>query len=637
MMKFFRKNMKYLLAVFMALLLVVWLLEDTVQSWAQAGAGPEVEWGEVYGRTIPVEDIFSVRQDTEILGALGMPWSNFFMFMAGQVREPLSLQEWYMLETEARRRDIHIPQAEITQLRESLPGEAIDGLRKRYKVSNADIDHALAAFARVQYAFIADLEAALKISEADIQEYVRQTTEKAQVKMVVLDGAQFVDAAYEPTEEEYRQQFEKYKDKDEGRGEDRFGYRKPEQVQIEYIQVKVAELAKHQDFDDEEAFRYWKENKQKFTRPPATQPSTAPAVEYDNYTEARPAVRKELAMIKARREALRIGTEIARALNSSWATQPATQPGYKEPPADALDLQRYPKIVDAFRAKARDALAYQRSQMVDRNGLRALGPVANAAALQGTPEMITVSQAAFLVQGLEASPTDPAYERQARWFHNLYETLSEPFVDHEGNAYVFRTLAAQPKRPPASLEEVKDKVRADLRARRGAEEAKKQAEQLLELAKQVGIEEAMKQVPAIAQKLGPKPVATPKPFARLDSRYGRPMPTRVEQIGWDPKNEFVETVFSMGGTTTTQPTRVTLYPIESQQRYVVVELVDILPVTQAEYDEARRQAEQMLGFQRRAEFAMNWFNGENIRARVGWKAAHPEMEQEAEKMEQAGL
>lgn len=633
-MKFFRKNTKYLLAIVMVLLLVVWLLEDTVQSWGRGSGGADVEWGEVYGQAIPLEDIYAVRQDVEILNGLGIPWHSFFMYFAGQIREPLDLQEWYMLDREAQRRGIHVPDADVAQMRESLAGEAIDSLRKRYKVSNADIDRALKAFSRVRLAFLTDLQA-LKVSEADIQNYLRETAEKAKVKMAILNGAQFIDPAYEPTEEEYRQQFEKYKDKDPGMGEDRFGYRKPERVQIEYIQVKAAELAKHQNVDDEEAHKYWKENKKKFTRPPETQPSTAPAVEYENYTEARAAVLKDLAMTKAKREALRLGTEMAKALSAPWATQPATQPGYRQPPADALDHERYPKIVDAFRSRAHDALAYHRTQMVDRTGFYALGSVANAIALQGTPDMISLRDAAFLVQGLAADPKDPTLQRQARWFHNLYETLSEPFVDYEGNVYVFRTIAVEPKQPPASMAEVKDRLRADLRAQRGAQEAAKLAEQLLERAKQVGLEEAVKQMPELAQKLSTTPVVTPEPFARHQAQFGRSVPTRVQEIGFDPKGEFVETVFSMAGKTTTQPTKVALYPLESQQRYVVVELVDILPVTQAEYEAERERAEQMLSFGNRSQFAMNWFSPENIRARVGWKPAHPELDEQ--KTEKAGV
>ncbi|HQA44342.1 MAG TPA: hypothetical protein PK579_07300, partial [Phycisphaerae bacterium] len=313
----------------------------------------------------------------------------------------------------------------------------------------------------------------------------------------------------------------------------------------------------------------------------------------------------------------------------------ATQPGYRQPPADALDHERYPKIVDAFRSRAHDALAYHRTQMVDRTGFYALGSVANAIALQGTPDMISLRDAAFLVQGLAADPKDPTLQRQARWFHNLYETLSEPFVDYEGNVYVFRTIAVEPKQPPASMAEVKDRLRADLRAQRGAQEAAKLAEQLLERAKQVGLEEAVKQMPELAQKLGTTPVVTPEPFARHQAQFGRSVPTRVQEIGFDPKGEFVETVFSMAGKTTTQPTKVALYPLESQQRYVVVELVDILPVTQAEYEAERERAEQMLSFGNRSQFAMNWFSPENIRARVGWKPAHPELDEQ--KTEKAGV
>lgn len=627
MMKFFRKNTKYLLAVFMALLLVVWLLEDTIQSLGRGG-GPDVEWGQAYGETVSVDEIVSTNGVAEILTGLGLPWES----LAGRMRKPLNVKEWYMLDAEARRRNIYVPDSDVAKMRETFPPEAIQSVRNRRKVTNDEIDNALRSLLRVQKAFFTDLDA-IKVSEADIQHYVRNTAEKAKVKLAILDASQFVDSTWEPTGEQYQEHFEKYRDKDPGAGEDSFGYRKPEEAQIEYIQIKVEELARQQKVDDEYAHNYWKENKEKFTKPspPTTQPSTAPAEPYATYTEARDAVRKEIANQRARAAALRIGTDLAKALSAPWTTQPATAPSnfYRQPPADALDLQRYPRMMDAFREKAPGALAYQRTQMMTRQGMYTLGPVASAMALQGSPDAVALAHAAFLVQGLEASPKGSAFERQARWFHNLYETLPEPFVDHAGNVYVFRTLAVLPKRPPESLTEVKDKIREDLRLQRAAEEARKQAEQLVDRAKQVGIDEAVQENAALASKLGQPPVKAPKPFARREAMYGQMMPAQVEEIGYEPTGEFVKKVFDLAETTTTQPQKVALYPMETRRRWVVVQLVDILPVTKAEYEQERRMAEIMLRQQRQMEFAASWFSPENIRARVNWKPAYPEEEQAA--------
>lgn len=626
-MKFFRKNTKYLLAVFMALLLVVWLLEDTIQSLGRGG-GPDVEWGQAYGETVSVDEIVSTNGVAEILTGLGLPWES----LAGRMRKPLNVKEWYMLDAEARRRNIYVPDSDVAKMRETFPPEAIQSVRNRRKVTNDEIDNALRSLLRVQKAFFTDLDA-IKVSEADIQHYVRNTAEKAKVKLAILDASQFVDSTWEPTEEQYQEHFEKYRDKDPGAGEDSFGYRKPEEAQIEYIQIKVEELARQQKVDDEYAHNYWKENKEKFTkpRPPTTQPSTAPAEPYATYTEARDAVRKEIANQRARAAALRIGTDLAKALSAPWTTQPATAPSnfYRQPPEDALDLQRYPRMMDAFREKAPGALAYQRTQMMTRQGMYTLGPVASAMALQGSPDAVALAHAAFLVQGLEASPKGSAFERQARWFHNLYETLPEPFVDQAGNVYVFRTLAVLPKRPPASLTEVKDKIREDLRLQRAAEEARKQAEQLVDRAKQVGIDEAVQENAALASKLGQPPVKTPKPFARREAVYGQMMPTQVQEIDDEPTGEFVKTVFDLAEKTTTQPQKVALYPMETRRRWVVVQLVDILLVTKAEYEQERRMAEIMLRQQRQMEFAASWFSPENIRARVNWKPAYPEEEQAA--------
>src|SRR5690606_38206222 len=126
------------------------------------------------------------------------------------------------------------------------------------------------------------------------------------VQLAILDASKFVDSEHQPTEEELKAQFEKYKDVQAGMGEEGMGYLLPEKVQIEYIRVNVDKLKDRQTVTDDVAWQHWKQNPQKYTKPPATQPSTAPAEPYETFTEARDAVRKDLLEQDAREEARKI-------------------------------------------------------------------------------------------------------------------------------------------------------------------------------------------------------------------------------------------------------------------------------------------------------------------------------------------
>jgi hypothetical protein len=64
------------------------------------------------------------------------------------------------------------------------------------------------------------------------------------------------------------------------------------------------------------------------------------------------------------------------------------------------------------------------------------------------------------------------------------------------------------------------------------------------------------------------------------------------------------------------------------QRFVVAELLEILPVTRADYERQRATSLQTLETQRRIEALTEWFDPQQIRDRVGWQdAAAPQAPQ----------
>ncbi|GMV97942.1 MAG: hypothetical protein HRF43_05235 [Phycisphaerae bacterium] len=640
MMKFFRRHTKHLLAVFMALLLIVWLLDDFLQSLGRGSELMEMPWGTVYGQEVSNMTAAGTRRDCEILSSLGIPWNSFWgPGFGGQLRnDPLTDREWYMLDAEARRRGLYVPRADVDSTRNGLDASRIETARSKLKASLEEIDHAIESFLRVQYSWYADMRSAM-VSEADIADFIRQTGEKARVKLVVLEPGRFVDSAYEPTPQELQEQFDKYKDKDrpEFAGGADFGYRWPAEVQVEYLAVHVEPLAEKQQISEDDAYRYWKEHQREFlapaTAPATTQPARPPVrLPYTEYTPARAEVFKKLRTERARREALSIATEIAKTLNRPWLNQPATQPGgYRQPPDGAIDPQLYPRTRDEFRARHGDVITFERTQFHSLADFEVLRQPANATALRGTPQQIQLKEAAFLVQGLEADRA--SRPQHTNFFHNLFETVAEPFVDDEGNAYVFRTIAIRPAHPPASLEEVRATVVADVRRLKAAETAKQKAADLVETARKTGLDAAVEQDAVLKEKLGPQAVATPPPFARKQSfGMGRMFPSFVGPVGSDPR--FIDLVFSMSAATATQPSRVALYAPENEQRWIVVELLEILPVTEAEYTQQRESLRRAALQGKQMAIAQIWLSPRGIRERVQWKPAHPEEEKkEAEEAE----
>ena len=413
-----------------------------------------------------------------------------------------------------------------------------------------------------------------------------------------------------------------------------FGYRRPEMVQVEYIQVNAAELASRlPNLTDDEAFSYWSEHKSEFLKP-STRPASSPATTqpearppYGTFTEARSQVFEKLKANKAREEALRLARDMIARLGRAWSDAPTTQPGgYKQPPESEKSDQVYPALVKIMQGRYPGVLKYARTALTDAKELAANVEIGRARAFAGTIRPVSFGDVAFMVCGLEADrEADPD---RARLFRNVYETCSEPLVDRRDNAYVFRNVAAVPRQAPPSWQDVREQLAEDVRKVRAHAEAGRWAGALADQAAKVGLKKAFEANADLKARPGEALYLTPEPFARKVNLQMALVPNRIRDVGGGA--ELMALCFALAGKTA-QAERVKAHELAGGRGWVVVEGVEIVPVTQTDYDEQRALAAAVLTVTRRIEFLKNWFAPQQIRQRVGWKEAQPERAKPAAK------
>ncbi len=659
MMKFFRKYTTAMLAVFMSLLLVVWLggtaLTNMVSRRNDTGDTPVAR---AFGREVKEADLARIQNNTAIGQRLvpywNAPWSNLVAMLTGRdprmvarMREPLTLDEWYALDTEARENGVQVPAEQVAQYRSNIPTEYLTAVRDQQKLSLDEIDSVIRSYLRV-VEFAVQGASAINVSEADVRDFIRQTSEKVKASFVVVDPSKLEDPKYQPTAEEIKAQFEKYKDKAPG-GPGQFGYQLPEATKLEYIEVETDALANYQVISEDEAHSYWEQHKAEFKRPASQPAASAPATRpaepkpYDYFSEAKPFVIKKLQHDKAVKAANRLAEELIRKLQEPWAAQPTTQPdGYHQPPASAMAPDLYSAIIKSQTAKLQNVLAFGQTWLLTSEGI-AKTPLGKTSAFADSPQRVPFDKVAFMVAGLSADKkADPAH---ARLFRNVYETCSEPVTDAAGNVYIFRNVAVRPAQAPASVDEVKDKVVKDLRHIKAYAEAERIARDLAVRAKGKDLKTAFESDAPLAAKLG-NAFSEPKPFARkmMFSFGGMPQvwDSQIPGVGQDP--ELVKLCFDLAGrATTTQPEPVAVHEDKTRQRWIVVEYEKLLPVTRDEYNKQREQTRTMLLARKRLEFIMTWFSHDQIMARAGWKNIEPAQkskpapETEKKPAQQAGL
>jgi hypothetical protein len=658
MMKFFRKYMKHMLAVFMAALLVVWLGGSALTSFLQPDpAYLDETRGIAYGRTITNRDMQPTFNQLDILERLGLNWQvvwryPFIALLTGsmdrippqafrmlnlppefdQIRqEALTEEEWYMLILAADESGTYVSDTAVENFKQrwQIPESYLYQMRDRANISLDTINNAIRNFIKVHQAALQACEAA-KISEADIQNFIRKTNQEIKVSVVPIRAQQLVDNSYQPTESELREHFEQYKDEPARQGDSLdFGYQLPEKVQVEYIEIDVDELAKQQTITDKEALDYWKTHQDEFTKMVTTtttdtQPTTQKKREpYSTFSEAKPEVIREMAQQEAENEALRIARDIIGRLSEPWKT--ATTTGsfdYPVPPESEKTAGVYPNLIDKIQRQYSGVLSFTRTPLLEQKELRRQPGIGSAQAMQGTQQQISFAEAAFLVAGLAETPEDqPDYQR---YFRNIYETCDVPFRDRQNNVYVFRTVGSEPQRAPESWEEVKDMLIQDIRLKKAYQQAEEVATQLNKAAEEKGLADALDD--QMKDKLGMRKPIEPPPFSRqrmMPTRMGpRMMPGMIRGVGSDP--QLVDECFDLLKTEETHPVK----KIEqrSRQRWLVVQLEEKLPVTESQYKEQRSMAINYQQNQRQMDVLDAWFSADQIRARVQWEAVEPKVE-----------
>ena len=194
-MKFFRKHNKKLLAVFMALLLVVWLGGSALESMLSPNPQSRVVATTRYGELSGADHAHALRV-TNILERLRLPWSAPAGFSSGQT-EPLSLFEWMVLTREAVALGFEPKPEEAEEYllnARRIGADYVNRLANQLDVAPKHIYAAVSEFQSVARAAQA-VGFASPISEAEVRVAARNVLEKVKVQLVALPAKSFVDAA----------------------------------------------------------------------------------------------------------------------------------------------------------------------------------------------------------------------------------------------------------------------------------------------------------------------------------------------------------------------------------------------------------------------------------------------------------
>jgi hypothetical protein len=632
MMKFFRKHNKKLLAIFMSLLMLVFLGGSALDNLLRP-SGDRVVAHSAVG-DIGYLDQRAAEGTTTILSTLNLNWQRPF-----GMTEPLEHIDWVILTREAKRLGMASSPATV---RSTFSGDFdVNELSRALKVKPEHIWQALAEYTSVQQTALA-VGGATAPSEAEVLTSAKKALAKVKIQTALIHATAFVDETAEFSGAQINAQFSAHREKEPGGGL-AFGYYVPPAIKVQYIRIDRNAIADRvrvsADTLDKRAKTFFEERLEHdpaFKRPAEKALTAAgptgegafegpPQDQYLTWAEA-----KEFALGVVRKQqadeaAARIATWLIEYAGEPWVGQESGKEGYKKVPAHAATPEYYegievPVAIAYPEAVTVGVTAFFSADKADEVPL--LGK-AQFRADAGTRQ--SLNTLAFRTQSIVPTiPNDRTVNPSD--FLATFQTCRYPLTDADGHVYVFRVIDGRLGHIAESVDEVRDRVIADLRLQGAYERALARAESLRSCASSTGLGEAYESDAELAAlKNTPRGAGSgyfePPPFSRATrGQVARGRETQTVSIGGGVGSVPAEVVAQCFALAAAED-KTAVIELRDRPCAMVVVLVEAEPGYVDEFQGMRVSLVEQMSRLRAQDAIADWLNPEQIRARNAFKLA----------------
>ena len=626
MMKFFRKYNKALLAVFMAMLMIVFIGGSALESMLQPSMNRVVARSRL--GNIMDADQNHANAVTKLLEITGMDWKN----PLGPMGTPLETVDWVLLTREA---DSLGSGPNVAAAKTAFAEMSLDDRARQLRAKPNDILTAIAELNCIQQTALA-VAGSTAISETAVQSAARDALETVKAEFALLPAKAFVDDALEFSEEELKAHFEKYKANVAGEGLN-FGYFIEPGLKVDFVEIsrdKLAEEVKVVNLD-RRAREYYDERK-------ASDPQFKLSAEvlgsaevfgpprdpFLSWEEARPLAEATVRKQRADQAVMDLANRILQTANEDWTDAPRATTGYKTSPDKVQRLDYFEEVLK--RLPPSKATVVWRSNWFTEKEAAAVSVIGNALYLpeRGSPR--TFRELAFKTQAVV--PDVASLARNEGVNANDYTATHQvnPYVLKNrltGNAYVFRVMDSRPGHPAESLDEARDQVVSDLRTLHAFDRAKALGDALVNFhAEEESLKAAFEKddelVDARSLPAGKDIVfAEPPPFSRaskFQAHLGRPKEGMLvgTGVGHLP-NDVVESIFALEWSHTKRA----MFALPDRALVVTVEWKETNRPTDEDFTSTRQQIMSQMVSTRRQDTISRWLDPEQIRLRNGFELA----------------
>lgn len=630
MLKLIRKHQKKLLAIFTAGLMVVFVIDIGIRRMAPRQVDPsqkvigqfgdtEVHLGELQTADYILRQLLTrvlvpadpprpgQPQFQSIVEAIGVPGT----VVRGWVENPLA---FLLLEKEARLMPVYVDQRQLdfwmSRAALRLPDERI------VKISDApdfedEIRAEIATLLLVRDGFnrIGDI---LKVSQPLAGRTAVEESQLLTVWALTLKVQEFLPQAPQPTAEQLGEFFAKYANIPPGTLPTEsdplgIGYRFPPRVKLQYVALPREELrkvirARKDDYTwERDANRYYLEHPKDFpTTAPTTQPATQPSVR--PFEEVREQVLQKLMAPDVQK----LGDEIRKKIENT-ITLDYDAYARANPPSTAPSTRPSQPVVSSL-GVAYDSYEYlERLAQSIQQQFGVLPTTASIAELKSEVQIAEMPGIGFVASEVfeRAAPlaTSPP-QTDAKPLH-LWQP-SKPQTDDAGTTYSYRLTEASPAHAPVDVSEVAEKVKEDWKTAWAWDQAKSEAQKLLDAAKNSSLSEVA----------GARKVLAAGPFQRFTMA-----PIGELELGTiEARAKFLTDAYKLVAEITPQREHpAASIPLPTQREVLVVQLASLESGLSAVQLELAPVRQPLVMRQQWSRYIVEpWFSFSGVASRLGY-------------------
>jgi hypothetical protein len=632
-----RDNSRTLLMVFMSLLLVAFLIPNTIQGMSSAERQYKRRFGQAFGHQITEKDIDQARGDLAVLRYAGL----------AQLPEGAELQ-YYLLEREAAHAGVRVGRDEAKAYLLELsqrnptwqqPDERLKAIQRSTRRSYEQIYDTIGRWLAIDR--LGAFQATGWVDTLPRQALAyRDQYQEAVAPLSVVEDKAFLSQVPQPTDEQLQTFFDECKARKTAHTEKElvFGYLQPDRVHVEYLTVDPQKLKGEITVQAVQLRRYFEDHANRYTKPDplATQPVAGQPIPQvpQTFEEARDRVREDCRDERAVELAQSLVNDVYNDARRPWAASPRGKDGFVETPGGA------PPSFEELKQKysTTHEVTYTSTGFMSLEQLKT-APGIGGAGLRIGQQMLRFPDLAVRVKGLlDKDPADgkPVLNvtEPAVVLTYAMDPRTREYTPRQ--AYLFRVTEIQPSAPPQEMGTMREEVVHDWMFVQAHELARKQADALAARARQVGLAAAVEQDTELknlltaAEQVTSQPVAAPLPTPGEYTNMLTPVTpqrltrsaTYIQQPKLGVVKDLPREIFALAEQPVSEadPHRAAVLPLASQYRWVVVELVEIKPLYEGAFEKelaATVQDEQSRSDDMRS-FARLWGNQASVERRTDY-------------------